>query len=76
MAVKGARSLRVHRSEAQTLDGHRRAGYAARAQAYREAQQNQRVYAMAVHGGFSVYERKRQGRGKNLSGCHATSLRT
>ena len=28
MAVKGARSLRVHRSEAQTLDGHRSGGYA------------------------------------------------
>ena len=30
-AVKGARSLRVHRSEAQTLDGHRSEGYAASA---------------------------------------------
>jgi hypothetical protein len=29
MAVKGARLLRVHRSEAKTLDGHRSAGYAA-----------------------------------------------
>jgi hypothetical protein len=28
MAVKGARTLRVHRSEAQTLDGHRSEGYA------------------------------------------------
>jgi excisionase family DNA binding protein len=27
MAVKGARLLRVHRSEAQTLDGHRSGGY-------------------------------------------------
>ena len=31
MAVKGARSLRVHRSEAQTLDGCRSRGYAASA---------------------------------------------
>ena len=29
MAVKGARPVRVHRSEAQTLDGHRSAGYSA-----------------------------------------------
>jgi hypothetical protein len=28
MAVKGARTLRVHRSEAETLDGHRSGGYA------------------------------------------------
>jgi hypothetical protein len=28
MAVKGARTLRVHRSEAETLDGHRNGGYA------------------------------------------------
>jgi len=27
MAVKGARSLRVYRSEAETLDGHRNGGY-------------------------------------------------
>jgi hypothetical protein len=31
MAVKGGRSLPVHRSEAQTLDGHRSGGYAAAA---------------------------------------------
>jgi hypothetical protein len=28
MAVKGARTLRVHRSAAETLDGHRSGGYA------------------------------------------------
>jgi hypothetical protein len=31
MAVKGARSVCVHRSEAETLDGHRSEGYAAQA---------------------------------------------
>jgi hypothetical protein len=29
MAVKGARTLRVHRSEAETLDDHRSEGYTA-----------------------------------------------
>jgi hypothetical protein len=43
---------------------------------YREAQQNQRVYAMAVYGGFSVSERKRHEGKKNLSHCRRTSLRT
>ena len=33
MAVKGARSLRVHRSEAKTLDGHRSEGYCTRSDA-------------------------------------------
>jgi hypothetical protein len=31
MAVKGAPLLRVHRSEAKTLDGHRSGGYGAAA---------------------------------------------
>jgi hypothetical protein len=44
--------------------------------AYREAQQNQRVYAMRARCGLPVYERKRDGRTENLSRCHATSLRT